>query len=401
MIRLLIILVLVFGTAVLAPRFISETDFVQFVVGNHTVELSIISFISLSIILIFAFFALEWLIRKLYRIFTGTSSWFGGRASKKAEQALEQGLIAYLLQDWKQANNAFNKTEALTHSQLVRNLYAANVALKLGELAQAQDYLATSEEQTNHSKQSDPVKLYQAQMQFELHQYQRALDTITDYLEKNKKDPAALRLKLHCLMALKEYASIQPALKKAEKYNAFTSEELINFKQQYYLAMFSKSANEQGLAAAKQQWQDIPKADKKETALLGAWLMVLAKQHEDQEVEALMLEQLKHNNIEGLIQIATDLPKVSTPTLCKELQKRLQKSPDNRHLMILLGLVACLNEDFELARKALQPHQAQLSLAAQHRLAEALAQTNDLNGAVAIYQQTQAVKSLPSQVPAN
>src|SRR5690606_28669459 len=116
--------------------FIGQKGYVLIALDNWTVELSVVSLGILLVAFIIIFLLLEWLIKRLYRGFGGSFSFFSRWRNKRKNSAYIKGMLALDEGHYVEAQKQFSRIDAdnLTGVDL---LAAAQAATKLNQTHKA------------------------------------------------------------------------------------------------------------------------------------------------------------------------------------------------------------------------------------------------------------------------
>lgn len=331
-----------------------DTGYVLIVVAGKTIEMR----------LIFALFSLliiVWLARVIWRLLRGVSHalQFGwGTVSRRrmlnAERRTQRGLVSFIEGDWQGAQHDLLRAARKINTPLVHYLAAARSAHELGQHDRAQELLTKAEQIAPPN--SPAILVSQARMLFDERKYEASLGALHRAKSAAPDHPAVLDLLQKVYAALADWQALELLLPQLRTHKILSEAELKSLEQQIYAGLLhqaGKSVGKQGSTALEElnhQWQQLPKAARKqpELVLVYARYLVLAGAHDT--VEPLLRQTLKDHWNPSLVELYGLLAPTDRQSQLQHALRWEQDRPDDHELHLALGRISLRNELWGQAR---------------------------------------------------
>ncbi|MFT4929025.1 MAG: HemY protein [Phenylobacterium sp.] len=382
----LILLAFVACLSIFAGAYLLEKEgYVLVSYGQHYVEATLFGFILALVLLWASIRLLIAIIKRIFSLKASTSSFFSGKRTRQANAAFQQGLNAFLMQDWARAEKLFvaagNKGELVES----RQLYAAVAADAMGEEEKAFEHLAALT--TSDSTADTDVALIKAQLLLKQQEPEEAALIIKPLYKQSPKNEAVFSSYLKVLQALKDWPELLALYSKVEK-SAILTEQQFN---EWYLMVLKNalvsSIQKDTLSGAEALWKGLPGKIKKRADVLAIYIGVLDSHGGTEQAETLLLKSLKKNPIADFLPLFRQQCFSHSTVMSSYLQQQLKADENNPELLCALGYLAAASDDYILASKALakvvQTHPQQVDL---WLLADVYTRAGDTNNALATYQ---------------
>lgn len=382
----LILLAIACCLAIFAGPYLFQTEgYVLLGYGRYYVESTLLGFLLAVLLAWLAIRVVIYLVRRIFHLKGATASFFSGRGTQKANMAFQQGLTAFLLQDWPRAEKLL--TEAGNKGDLVasRQLYAAVAADAMGEEDKAFEHLATLPDTDNDAA------LIKAGLLIKQQELEEAALIIQPLYKNSPKNDSIFSAYIKLLQVQKDWVELLALLPKVEKQGLFGEQQLDQFSLMVLKNALMASVKADTAQAAEKLWKSVPGKMKKRHDALAVYIEVLANNGEVAQAETLLLKALKALKkapLTPFVPLFSQQGFAHSVNLNSYLQTQLKADEDNPDLLCALGYLAVSSEDYSLATKALSkvakthPQQVDLWL-----LADAYTHLGDNTSAVAIYRQ--------------
>ncbi len=285
-----IALILLVGVAVaLGLRY--DRGYVLIGYGHWTVEMTLAVFG----LLFMAAFALLYFLLRL---------WHGVRVSprlmakhrersreKKAERALEQGLVAEVEGDFRRAERALASRAEDSATPVVFYLAAAWAAQEQGALDRRDDYLRRALARV--PKAAVAIALVQARLQMAAGQGEAALATLRHLRDKAPKNTQVLRLLAELLQQLEDWEALVRLLPELRRRKVLDEEALEQLEQRVFSVLIERYAERGDLDRLHRVWAQMPRELRYQEAVLGRYASALIEGGEGMVVAALLGDALE------------------------------------------------------------------------------------------------------------
>lgn len=120
---------------------------------NYNVETSVTGLVIILILGVVVLFAVEWILRRIFRTGAHTRGWFVGRKRRRARKQTEQALLKLAEGDYQQVEKLMSKNADHAEQPVVNYLLAAEAAQQRGDEARANQHL----ERASELSPKDPI----------------------------------------------------------------------------------------------------------------------------------------------------------------------------------------------------------------------------------------------------
>lgn len=356
MIRFIIIIALFFAMLALSPLLIDEKGYILIAMGETIIELTV-----LSAAIIFTLFAISALI--IFKLLRGGfkisfNAWhkvsFASR--RRGIANFNKGLAAYMLEDYKNAEQLFAKSAEPAKRQQSAYLLAAAASAKQNLDANTNHYLDLLAQESTKANTSDlasvivKVKLLMNQARSEAYEKARAL------IDENHKqighDARLLSLEIDLCIIEKRFEAAINGLASARKEKSIADEKIQLWEEKAYYGAFNDIIIKQDKTSLQNYWQSFSRKIKQREAVLFAYCQVLAEQNITEPLTQLITPMLKKQpNVEFLKHLRT-LPIKQSEPLIAIVQKHLHNDKHNAQWLSCLGHLALMSEQWSMAEKA-------------------------------------------------
>ena len=98
MLKILLLFALLLAGIVVGPMIAGHQGYVLIQTDNYNIETSVTGLAIILILTMVVLFAIEWLLRRIFRTGAHTRGWFVGRKRRRARKQTEQALLEKLMQ---------------------------------------------------------------------------------------------------------------------------------------------------------------------------------------------------------------------------------------------------------------------------------------------------------------
>lgn len=348
--RIILYFIIVLVAVAIAPQLVGDKGYILIAIGDISIESNVVAAV---ILLVFTFlFLLIGL-----KVFGGgiritTNAWRSviTTSKRKAERHFKQGVSAYLLEDYAQAEQLLVKSAEKSPMPSMAFSIAASAAQKQDEAANSEYYLECLAQQLDSNPSLEQV-LVIINQQVSLKNYTKARTWLDDYHKHLGHDTRLLALEIEVSLNEQRFEHVLEYLPKAYKEKTYSATRIYEWDHQAYLGHFSQLISQGGKTALVNFWQKLAKKLKQKEAIVLAYCHVLANNHLVQELDDLLLPALKYDVDERFVKQLRNLALTQCVSLIKEAQKHLHKDPHNSKWLSCLGFLAFADKQFEMSAK--------------------------------------------------
>jgi HemY protein len=131
---------------VLGPMLAGHQGYVLIQTDNYNIETSVTGLVIILILGVVVLFAVEWILRRIFRTGAHTRGWFVGRKRRRARKQTEQALLKLAEGDYQQVEKLMSKNADHAEQPVVNYLLAAEAAQQRGDEARANQHLERASE---------------------------------------------------------------------------------------------------------------------------------------------------------------------------------------------------------------------------------------------------------------
>lgn len=364
MIRIVILLVVLLVAVVASAQLIEQQGYILISLGDWVVELTVLGFVLMTVFaLVIGGFCLT-LLRGGFNFSAKTWHKFFWGSKRKAERQFNQGLAAFALDDYSQAEKLLVDSAHGHDYTGTAYLLAASAAekkqaqqLSSGQTANVagnKHYLDKLEPLLT-DKNKDQLAAHLAKIKLLINQgaFADARKAIDDNHKLIGHDARLLTLEIDVCLQEKRFAKVVDYLALAGKQKAVSSEQLARWRYQGYLGLFEQLYLEGGNGKLALYWQNLARKQKQDEEILLAYCRVLAAHQVTQGLDKLLLPLLKKDASASFLRSLRDIPVGHPDNLLAAVQKHLQKNTDSSKWLACYGHLALGDKQWQMAEKAL------------------------------------------------
>ncbi len=192
MLKVLLLFALLIAGIVLGPMLAGHQGYVLIQTDNYNIETSVTGLVIILVLALVVMFAVEWLLRRLFRTSAHTRGWFVGRKRRRARKQTEQALLKLAEGDYQQVEKLMSKNADHAEHPMVNYLLAAEAAQQRGDETRANQHLERAAELSE--KDPIPVEITRVRLQLARNENHAARHGVDKLLEITPRHPEVLRL---------------------------------------------------------------------------------------------------------------------------------------------------------------------------------------------------------------
>jgi len=304
------------------------------------------------------------LLRAIYRVLTFRARyrrWRAGRARRRAQLALNDGLLALAAGDYARAERTLARGAQIA-STPVHYLAAAQAAHALHAPARRDAYLALADDASAEL----PVGLRRVEMLLDEGEFGAAERALQPLVERHGNSVQVLRLRHRLLASQARWDDLVALVPVLRKRKVFAEARLAEMEAE--LAARRLALPTATRADAQGIWHALSKPAREQTAVILAYARALLRFGAGDEAETLLRKALGRHWDARLIGLYGELDAGSPAALLGRAEAWLATHPDDPPLLLTLGRLAYRAELWGKARAYLEEAIARHPTAVAHRL---------------------------------
>lgn len=335
MLKVLLLFLLLIAGIVLGPMLAGHQGYVLIQTNTWNIETSITALGIMLFALILVLFALEWLLRRIFRTGSRTRSWFTGRKRRRASKQTSLALMKLAEGDYQQVEKLMAKNADHAEQPVVNYLLAAEAAQQRGDDARASQHLARAAELSNADP--IPVEITRVRLQLARNENHAARHGIDKLLEVAPRHPEVLRLAEQAYIRTGAWSSLLDILYSMEKAQVGDEAHRATLEQQAWIGLMDQARAEQGSEGLKAWWKNQSRKTRHHPALQVAMAEHLIDCEDFETAQQIILEGLKREYNDSLVMLIPRLQTAHPEQVEKALRQLIKTHGDRPLLWSTLG----------------------------------------------------------------
>ncbi len=325
---------------------------------------------------------------------TRFGSWLHQRRDNNARQQTVQGLLLMAEGQWAEARKVLVASADQVRTPLINFLSAARAAHEMGDPAGRDELLRRAHESTPGSRFA--VALTQAELQMDAGQWEQCLATLLQLQAQSPRHPQVLAMLCRSYQQLEDWQALIEVLPEAKKRKVFTDTEF----EELQLLAWRRRMGHSG-SRVQEVWPSVPKELKRSSELVAAYAEALIRADSQNEAEAVLRSVLQRNWNDDLVDLYGQVVGADAESQLIAAESWLKERPNDPKLLLALGRICLMNQQWAKAREYLETSLRLLRTAEVYgelgRLCVALGDSE--RGAEYLTQSTVALPELPLPKP--
>ncbi|PWW02601.1 protoheme IX biogenesis protein HemY [Mangrovibacter plantisponsor] len=350
MLKVLLLFLLLIAGIVLGPMLAGHQGYVLIQTDNYNIETSVTGLVIMLVLLMLVLFAVEWLLRKVFRTGARTHGWFVGRKRTRARKQTRQALLKLAEGDYQQVEKLMAKNADHAEQPLVNYLLAAEAAQQRGDEMRANQHLERAAELADNDQ--IPVDITRVRLQLARNEDHAARHGVDKLLDIAPRHPEVLRLAEQAYIrtgAWNALLDILPSMAKAGVADDAHREAL---QEQAWLGLINQAMAEQGSEGLNNWWKNQPRKTRQQTLLQVAMAKRLIECNDHTSAEKIILAGLKRQYDDRLVTLMPQLKSGDPSVLEKALRQQIKLQGDRPLLWRTLGQLLMQHAEWQEASLA-------------------------------------------------
>ncbi len=350
MIKVLLLFLLLIAGIVLGPMLAGHQGYVLIQTDNYNVETSVTGLAIVLILALVVLFAIEWILRRIFRTGARTRGWFVGRKSSRARKQTKAALLKLAEGDYQQVEKLMAKNADHAEQPVVNYLLAAEAAQQRGDEIRANQHLERAAELADNDQL--PVEITRVRLQLARNENHAARHGVDKLLEIAPRHPEVLRLAEQAYVRTGAWSSLLDILPAMDKVQVGDEAHRLALQEQAWIGMMDQAMADQGNDGLKTWWRNQSRKTRHETTLQVAMAEHLIECGDHEAAQEIVLDGLKRQYDERLILLMPRLKSGNPEQLEKALRQQIKTQGDRPLLHSTLGQLLMKRGEWQQASEA-------------------------------------------------
>ena len=335
MLKILLLFALLLAGIVVGPMIAGHQGYVLIQTDNYNIETSVTGLAIIMILTMVVLFAIEWLLRRIFRTGAHTRGWFVGRKRRRARKQTEQALLKLAEGDYQQVEKLMAKNADHAEQPVVNYLLAAEAAQQRGDEARANQHLERATELAGDDL--IPVEITRVRLQLARNENHAARHGIDKLLEITPRHPEVLRLAEQAYIRTGAWNSLLDILPSMAKANVSDEEHRTELEQLAWIGLMDKTLADGGSEGLRDWWKSQNRKTRSQVALQVAMANRLIESDDHDTAQQIIIEGLKKHYDDRLVMPIPRLKTNNPEQLEKVLRQQIKTVGDRPLLWSTLG----------------------------------------------------------------
>ncbi|BBV78840.1 protoheme IX biogenesis protein HemY [Klebsiella electrica] len=335
MLKILLLFALLIAGIVVGPIISGHQGYVLIQTDNYNIETSVTGLVIIMILTMVVLFAIEWLLRRIFRTGAHTRGWFVGRKRRRARKQTEQALLKLAEGDYQQVEKLMAKNADHAEQPVVNYLLAAEAAQQRGDEARANQHLERATELAGDDL--IPVEIARVRLQLARNENHAARHGIDKLLEITPRHPEVLRLAEQAYTRTGAWNSLLDILPSMAKANVSDEEHRAALEQQAWIGLMDQTLADRGSDGLREWWQNQNRKTRSQVSLQVAMASLLIESDDHDTAQQIIIDGLKKQYDDRLVTLIPRLKTNNPEQLEKVLRQQIKSVGDRPLLWSTLG----------------------------------------------------------------
>ena len=254
MLKVLLLFVLLIAGIVVGPMIAGHQGYVLIQTDTYNIETSVTGLAIILILAMVVLFAIEWLLRRIFRTGAHTRGWFVGRKRRRARKQTEQALLKLAEGDYQQVEKLMAKNADHAEQPVVNYLLAAEAAQQRGDEARANQHLERAAELAGND--TIPVEITRVRLQLARNENHAARHGVDKLLEVTPRHPEVLRLAEQAYIRTGAWSSLLDIIPSMAKAHVGDEEHRAMLEQQAWIGLMDQARADNGSEGLRNWWKN-------------------------------------------------------------------------------------------------------------------------------------------------
>lgn len=347
MIKALLLFLLLIAGIVLGPMLAGHQGYVLIQTDNYNIETSVTGLVIILVLTMVVLFAIEWVLRRIFRTGARTRGWFLGRKRSRARKQTKAALLKLAEGDYQQVEKLMSKNADHAEQPVVNYLLAAEAAQQRGDEIRANQHLERAAELADNDQL--PVEITRVRLQLARNENHAARHGVDKLLEIAPRHPEVLRLAEQAYLRTSAWSSLLDILPAMVKVQIGDEAHRDALQQQAWIGLMEQAMAEQGNEGLKAWWRNQSRTTRHQTTLQVAMAEHLIECDDHDAAQEIILDGLKRQYDDRLVLLMPRLKSGNPEQLEKALRQQIKTQGDLPLLQSTLGQLLMKHGEWQQA----------------------------------------------------
>jgi HemY protein len=335
MLKVLFLFALLIAGIVFGPIVAGHQGYVLIQTDNYNIETSVTGLVIILILTMVVLFAIEWLLRRIFRTGAHTRGWFVGRKRRRARKQTEQALLKLAEGDYQQVEKLMSKNADHAEQPVVNYLLAAEAAQQRGDEMRANQHLERAAESAGNDL--IPVEITRVRIQLARNEDHAARHGVDRLLEIAPRHPEVLRLAEQAYIRTWAWTSLLDIIPSMAKANVGDEAHRDALEQQAWIGLMDQARADQGSDGLREWWKNQSRKTRQRVPLQVAMADHLIECDDHDMAQQIIIDGLKRQYDDRLLLPVPRLKTTNPEQLEKVLRQQIKSVGDRPMLWSTLG----------------------------------------------------------------
>ena len=350
MIKVLLLFLLLIAGIVLGPMLAGHQGYVLIQTDNYNIETSVTGLVIILVLTMLVLFAIEWVLRRIFRTGARTRGWFLGRKRSRARKQTKAALLKLAEGDYQQVEKLMSKNADHAEQPVVNYLLAAEAAQQRGDEIRANQHLERAAELADNDQL--PVEITRVRLQLARNENHAARHGVDKLLEVAPRHPEVLRLAEQAYLRTGAWGSLLDILPAMEKVQIGDEAQRTALQQQAWIGLMDQAMADQGNDGLKSWWRNQSRKTRHQTTLQVAMAEHLIECDDSDAAQEIVLDGLKRQYDDRLVLLMPRLKSGNPEQLEKALRQQIKTQGALPLLQSTLGQLLMKHGEWQQAADA-------------------------------------------------
>lgn len=287
----------------------------------------------------------------LFARFAAGSTRFGSwRRDRKARNAREQTLQGLLFMEegqWQDAHRLLAASAPRAAAPLLNYLHAARAAQAMGDEQRRDELLRLAHDSAPREKFA--VGLAQAKLQLDAQSWEQCLATLLELRSQSPRHPEVLSMLVRVYRELADWESLVGLLPSVKKHKTFEAGQYALLEREAWIGRIEGAGD-----APAGVWKGLPKELKHDALLAAAYARASIAAGDLDAAESVVRSALDKNWAPELVGLYGQIQSGDPHRQLKFAEGWLKQRPSDAILLLALGRISLMNEQWDKAREYLE-----------------------------------------------
>lgn len=293
-----------------------------------------------------------YLVARIWQIPREVARWRQLRRSRRAQEALTQGLLHVVEGHWAKAEKRLLADLRYNQNPLINYLAAAFAAQGQGDNEKRNEYLSLAHQCAQGHDFA--VGMAQAQLHYRSHHYEQALAILNELRAQEPDHPQILRLLAPVYRDLKDWTGLANLLPDVRRHNAMPVAEIEALELQAHRELLIPSPPAGASAVLDKAWSTVPASLREHPILLDIYVRHLIAQQEMDKARKLLEDAIAKQWDEGLVYLFGRVRSNDPAGQLAVAERWFAERGEDATLLLTLGRLALYNNSKAKGREFLE-----------------------------------------------